>query len=274
MQKYDECISACKDGIDHGQKNFADYALIAKAYARIGNAYTKMSKYAEAVEAYNKSLTEHRNKEVVETLKKVEKLKEEHDKAAYLNPEKSKEAKERGNEHFKNGKYPEAVKEYTEAINRNPTDAVLYSNRAAAYTKLTAYNEGVKDCEEAIKLDPKLVKAYIRKGHLHYFKKEYSRAVDTYEAGLKLDPNNQEINENLQRTFAAMQESDSKMSNEERLQNALQDPEVKEILGDPAMRLILEQIQQDPKALMEHLRNPVVAKKMQKLMDAGILRTK
>ena len=32
---------------------------------------------------------------------------------------------------------------------------------------------------------------------------------------------------------------------------AMQDPEVQQILGDPAMQLILQQMQKDPKALQE-----------------------
>jgi stress-induced-phosphoprotein 1 len=32
---------------------------------------------------------------------------------------------------------------------------------------------------------------------------------------------------------------------------AMQDPEVQEILSDPAMQLILQQMQKDPKALQE-----------------------
>jgi hypothetical protein len=41
------------------------------------------------------------------------------------------------------------------------------------------------------------------------------------------------------------------MTDEERAKNAMRDPEVAGIMGDPAMRLILEQISQDPKALQE-----------------------
>jgi stress-induced-phosphoprotein 1 len=121
----------------------------------MGNAYTKLEKWAEAVDAYNKSLTEHRTKDVLDALKKVEKIKEEKERTAYIDPEKSKEARERGNELFKSGKFPDAIKEYSEAIKRNPSDATLYTNRAAAYTKLAAYPEGIKDCEDALKLDPK-----------------------------------------------------------------------------------------------------------------------
>ena len=42
----------------------------------------------------------------------VEKLKKQRDIEAYLDDDKAKEAKERGNELFKNNKYPEAIKEY------------------------------------------------------------------------------------------------------------------------------------------------------------------
>lgn len=41
-----------------------------------------------------------------------------------------------GNTHFKENRFPEAKKEYDEAIRRNPRDPLLYANRAAALIKL------------------------------------------------------------------------------------------------------------------------------------------
>ncbi len=82
-------------------------------------------------------------------------MKKEKDERDYLNPELSQKAKELGNECFKTGQFPDAIKHYTEAIKRNPTDHVLYSNRAAAYTKLGEYPTALKDCDKCIELDPK-----------------------------------------------------------------------------------------------------------------------
>lgn len=269
--KYEECISTCLRGIEEGRMVHCPFESIAKAFARIGNAYAKLDKLEEAIEAYNKSLSEHRTADTLKALKKVEKLKEERDYLAYIDPQKSIEAKERGNTLFKEGKYPEAVKEYTEAIKRNPKDPIPYSNRAACYTKLGAFPEGLKDCEEAIKLDPKFVKAYTRKAHLHFGMKEYQKAIQDYREGLKIDPNNTELQQGLERATFEIERMYQGKSQEERAKDALKDPEIQEIMGDPVMRQILEQMQSDPKAVQDHLRNPVVAERIQKLIDAGII---
>lgn len=58
---------------------------------------------------------------------------------------------------------------------------------------------------------------------------------------------------------------------EEVRKRAENDPEIQQIIGDPGMRMILEQMQNDPSALRDHLRNPAIAKKIQKLIDAGII---
>lgn len=61
-------------------------------------------------------------------------------------------------------------------------------------------------------------------------------------------------------------------SQEETLKRAAQDPEVQRILSDPVMQQILQQMQADPKAAQEHLKNPQIAANIRKLMSAGILR--
>jgi len=44
------------------------------------------------------------------------------------------------------------------------------------------------------------------------------------------------------------------------------------IMQDPVMNAILQQAQSDPAALQEHMRNPNVRSKIQKLIAAGVIR--
>ena len=51
----------------------------------------------------------------------------------------------------------------------------------------------------------------------------------------------------------------------------MNDPEVQRILNDPAMRMILEQMQSDPDAIKDHLKNPEISEKFMKLREAGLI---
>jgi len=158
------------------------------------------------------------------------------------------------------------MKHYTEAILRNPDDAILYSNRAACYQKLAEFPLALKDCETCIKLDPSFVRGYIRKGMALMALKELSKATSAFQKSLELDPNNQEALDGYRKCMTA-----SSVNPEEVRKQAMSDPEVQQILGDPAMRLILEQMQNDPRALQEHLKNPDIAAKIQKLLESGLI---
>ena len=52
---------------------------------------------------------------------------------------------------------------------------------------------------------------------------------------------------------------------------AMEDPEVQQIMADPAMRMILEQMQREPGSLQDHLKNPDLAKKLKKLIEVGLI---
>ncbi|XP_014259369.1 mitochondrial import receptor subunit TOM70 [Cimex lectularius] len=76
--------------------------------------------------------------------------------------------KEHGNKFYKEGKYKEAVKCYSEAIDLCPVTekdnlSALYQNRAAAYDALSNLDEVIKNCTEAIKLKPTYLKALNRR---------------------------------------------------------------------------------------------------------------
>jgi tetratricopeptide (TPR) repeat protein len=204
-----------------------------QAFARIGNAFAKQNNFEGAIEAYESSLVESHTEEVYDKLKKIRVAKRKAEEEAYLDPAKAEEAKQRGNELFKAGKFTESVVEYSEAIKRKPTDAVYYCNRATARTKIMDFNGAYDDCLAAIKLNPKYAKAHVRKGAIEFLRKEYHKvkcrprwqwlligsllaegvmmvmvvgqAMESYRAALAVEPENDEAREGLERTVLKIQ---------------------------------------------------------------------
>lgn len=264
QQDWEACLKQCESAVEKGRELRSDFKLIAKALARMGNVYYQQKQWKDAIKYFDKSLTEHRNAEVLKKKQIAEKTLKEEEEKAYIDPVKSAEAKDKGNEHFQKGNYPEAIKCYTEAIRRNPADAKLYSNRAFAYTKLAEFHLALKDCDECINKDPQFIKGYLRKGQALIGMKELTRAQQAYQKVLEIDPNNGEAQEGLRKCYA-------QDNPEERRKRAMQDPEIQQILADPAMQMILKQMQEDPTALREHLQNPEISAKIEKLMSSGLL---
>lgn len=266
QKRWDDCLKECEQAIEVGRENKADYKFIAKAYARMANVKTQEKDYAGALKFYDSSLSEHRNPDIIKKRQEIEKILKEQVRLSYINPEVAEEEKAKGNEYFQKADYPTALKHYTEAIKRNPTDAKLYSNRAACYTKLMEFRLALKDSEEGIKLDPNFIKCYLRKGHALMAMKDLGQAMAAFGKALEIDSNCQEAIDGYRQCTVRSNEDP-----EEVRKRAANDPEIQEILGDPSMRMILEQMQNDPQALRDHLRNPAIAQKIQKLIDAGII---
>ncbi|KAJ7428597.1 Stress-induced-phosphoprotein 1 [Pitangus sulphuratus] len=269
MGNYEQCRTLCERAIELGRENREDYRQIAKAYARIGNSYLREERYKDAIHFYNKSLAEHRTPDVLKKCQQAEKILKEQERLAYIDPDLALEEKNKGNECFQRGDYPQAMRHYSEAIRRNPNEARLYSNRAACYTKLLEFPLALKDCEECIRLEPTFIKGYTRKAAALEAMRDYTKAMEVYQRALDLDPTCKEAAEGQRRCLRAQQQRSEPP--EELRRRALADPEVQQIMGDPAMRLILEQMQKDPQALSEHLKNPLIAQKIQKLMDVGLI---
>ncbi|KAJ4951266.1 hypothetical protein NE237_028098 [Protea cynaroides] len=279
MGKYEECIKDCDKAVERGRELRSDFKMIARALTRKGTALAKMAKcskdYEPAIETFEKALTEHRNPDTLKKLNDAERAKKELEQQEYFDPQLADEEREKGNECFKQQKYPEAVKHYTEALRRNPKDPRVYSNRAACYTKLGAMPEGLKDAEKCIELDPTFSKGYTRKGAIQFFMKEHDKALETYQEGLKHDPKNQELQDGVRRCIEQINKTNrGDMSPEElkeRQAKAMQDPEIQNILSDPIMRQVLIDFQENPSSAQEHLKNPQVMHKIQKLVSAGIV---
>ncbi|KAF3932735.1 hypothetical protein ABW19_dt0204964 [Dactylella cylindrospora] len=272
---YEGCIAECENAIKEGREMYADFKLIAKAYGRIGTAYQKLNDLSKAVEFYQRSLTEHRTPDILAKLRAAEKAKDRADKDAYVSPEKAEEARVEGNEKFKNADWPGAVAAYSEMIKRAPKDPRGYTNRAAALQKLMSFPSSIQDCEEAIKLDPGFMRAHIRRAQGYYGLKDYNKVLDALADATAADTDHKhsrEIEELSQKTMSTMYSAHENETEEQARERIQRDPEIVSIISDPIMQTILQQAKNDPMALQEHMKNPTVRTRIQKLIAAGVIR--
>lgn len=276
---YQAAIATCEKAVDEGRDMRADYKLIAKSFARLGNTYLKMDDLPQAVKYFDKSLTEHRTPDVLNKLRATQREIKTREANAYVDPEKAEEARLEGKEYFIKGDWPNAVKSYTEMIKRAPEDARGYSNRAAALAKLLSFPDAIQDCNLAIEKDPKFVRAYIRKANCQLMMKEYSKAMETLTEARKVDleiggKSIHEIDEMLNKiTFQRFRAIEGETP-EQTMERVSKDPEIVSILQDPVMNGILAQARDNPAALQDHMKNPDVAKKINMLIAAGVIRTR
>ena len=190
---------------------------------------------SQAIEFYNKSLTEHRTPDVLTKLRNAEKAKAKAARDAYVDPVKAEEARELGQNKFQEADWPGAVEAFTEMTKRAPDDARGFSNRAAALIKLMAFPQAVQDCDEAVKRDPKYIRAYIRKGQTLMAMKEYNKALDVFVEASEHDESGKNIREIEQQQQKCLDAQFSARAGEteqqtvERIQN---DPDVGNSVND------------------------------------------
>mmetsp|Transcript_4544 Transcript_4544/g.5403 ORF Transcript_4544/g.5403 Transcript_4544/m.5403 type:complete len:573 (-) Transcript_4544:1552-3270(-) len=277
---YDTAIKTCETAIEQGREVRVDYKIIAKSFARIGNAYLKKNDLQSAAKYFDKSLTEHRTPEILNKLRATQRDIKTQEALSYVDPEKAEEARLQGKEYFTKSDWPNAVKAYTEMIKRAPEDARGYSNRAAALAKLMSFPDAVQDCNKAIEKDPSFIRAYIRKANAQLAMREYSQVMETLNTarekdlqvgeGKNVSEIDQLFNKALSQRFQALEGE----TPEQTMERVSRDPEIVSILQDPVMQGILGQARENPAALQDHMRNPEVSKKINMLIAAGVIRTR
>lgn len=273
----DTALATCQQAVSEGREMRADYKLVAKAYSRIGSIYLKKEDLPKAIEFFNKSLTEHRTPDVLNKLRSTEKELHKRENEAFMDPVKADEAREEGNKHFKEAHWPEAVKSYSEAVKRAPKDPRGYANRAAALLKLMSYPDAIRDCDKAIELDKSFFKAYTRKATAYYVMRQYKNCMDTLEDARLIDTehkHSREIEELYQKALSARFQPLEGETEHQTAERLAQDPEIDEIRRDPVMNTILQQAQNDPAALRDHMKNPEIFRKINLLIAAGIIKTR
>jgi len=230
---YQGCVESCQQAVDHGREVMADFKLVAKAFGRIGSAYEKMGDLAQAINFYQKSLTEHRTPDILTKLRAAEKAKIKGEKDAYIDPQKAEEARELGNQKFKDADWPAAVEAYSEMIKRAPEDPRGYSNRAACFIKLLSFPSAVQDCDIALQKDSKFIRAYLRKAQAYFAMKEYNKCIDVCSEAMVNDEggkNAREIEAQSQKAMQAQFQARDGETEEQTMERIQRDPEIVSIL--------------------------------------------
>jgi tetratricopeptide (TPR) repeat protein len=110
--------------------------------------------------------------------------------------EKSDLFRARGQARMKLGRYPEAVDDYTRALERAP-DADIYQHRGWAHFFSDAWKLALRDFSKAIELDPEAGDAYTGRGLARVMLGQYKEAVADTEASLLRKPRTPEMMHNI-----------------------------------------------------------------------------
>ncbi|DBA67124.1 TPA: hypothetical protein ACH3X2_001448 [Trebouxia sp. C0005] len=100
--------------------------------------------------------------------------------------------KEQGNTALKQGKLPEAVRLYSEALETDSTLAAAYNNRALAHLKLNNLADAEADCGYVLRLEPRNVKAFLRRGSAREAMNRLQEAIEDYKEAVVLEPKSKE----------------------------------------------------------------------------------
>lgn len=87
------------------------------------------------------------------------------------------------------GNHYEAIKFFTEYINKEPSDANAYVNRGTEYYLLDEYSKALEDYDKAIQLDPKNIVAYNNRGALLSSLENFIGAIRNYTILIEIKPN-------------------------------------------------------------------------------------
>ena len=102
----------------------------------------------------------------------------------------AKECFERAYAHGEVGEYPEAIADYTRAIELDPKEPAAYNNRGIAYAQTGGkqYYNAMADYARAIALDPQFADPFYNRGALHEINNDMAEAMRDYARAIKLAP--------------------------------------------------------------------------------------
>jgi Ca-activated chloride channel family protein len=154
-----------------------------------------------------------------------------------------------GNDHYRQGKFEEAEKKYTEAVKLQPVNVTAKFNLAAVMYKLGKPEEAKKMYTELATLEKDAAirsKAWYNKGAILSKEKKLEESIDAYKSALKLNPDDQQARENLQKALIELKkkeppkkkEEDNKKKKQEQQQKQKQQPKMNQKEAEQRLKLL------------------------------------
>ena len=81
-----------------------------------------------------------------------------------------------------------AIEDFNKAIELNPDHAIAYNNRGNAYTGKREVDKAIEDFNKAIELQSDYVEAYNNRGKAYSEKDDFDRAIANYNKAIELNP--------------------------------------------------------------------------------------
>jgi len=91
---------------------------------------------------------------------------------------------------FKQGKYQQAIDEFSKLIALAPDNADAYKNRGVSRMKQEKFDLAIEDFEKAKELFPELKGLHSNLGVAWFYKKEYQKAIENYDIEIQMAPEN------------------------------------------------------------------------------------
>ncbi len=107
----------------------------------------------------------------------------------------------RGLAYYAAGRYGDAIKDYTVAVDLNPLLIEARHNRGVAYLDTGNYSEALKDFDIIVNLNPQDYKPYHLRGYIHSMIGEYQQALVDLKRAIDLNPNDNIVYYDLALTY-------------------------------------------------------------------------
>ena len=184
--------------------------------------------------------------------------------ANYLQAQTADEHIRKGNELYKQQKYGEAEKEYTNAIKLSPGNKTAVYNLAATKYRLNKPAEAKKEFEKLTEDDnePETKStAHYNTGAILSKEKRLEESIEAYKKSLRLNPSDKEARENLQKALLELKKKpppEKKKEEKKKKQEPKKQPKPQSKLSQKEVEKQLQLLQQKEKEVKQRMQNEKV----------------